>query len=50
MERFKIITNTKGKYPIYVLIDSITGQLIQESENLASLKDKQSLFNEWHNI
>jgi hypothetical protein len=51
MERFAIITNKKGLYPIYFLIDRVTGYKLLESENKAGLEEKKKdldLFHEYY--
>lgn len=47
MDRFQIITNKSGKFPVYFLVDTLTGQKIKETENRKALENPKTELNEW---
>ena len=50
MQRFNVIENKSNSYPVYYVIDLITGQKVHEELHKQTAEQKAHDLNEWHNI
>ena len=50
MPRYKLITNRSTAYPVYFVIDLITGQKVCEELNKDVAMKKQKDLEDWHNV
>ena len=50
MERYKLITNKNQTYPVYYVIDLITGQKVCEELSKGIAEKKQRDLEDWHNV